>query len=132
ASISLQRLLPLLTSGHYGQLGPQTVPDLCRSLEYYANSAPFCLAILDALIKVGDGRAIKTVQKIADETPFSTVRAAAQNLLPILYERQRQEAEPQMLLRATQAPQTPSEQLLRPSQEKQEADAEVLLRASGQ
>jgi hypothetical protein len=134
AERALLTVLPTLTTTHYGQLAAHVVPDLCRILNgdrrsYPVASEALILATLDALEKIGDGRALSPVQRIAVAN-FPSCQRKAQSILPILQERQERERHSGMLLRAASAPETTPEELLRPATEATATASEQLLRPS--
>ncbi|HLK55696.1 MAG TPA: hypothetical protein VKU00_03990 [Chthonomonadaceae bacterium] len=135
---ALNSILPTLTAEHYGQCEAELVPNLCRILNRQqwlgfmdVDELEMESAILKALEKVGDARAITTIQRLAKNgrSPYS--REAAQRLLPILLERQNQEIAPQMLLRGSHISSASPEQLLRPASNTVSEPPEVLLRPAG-
>ncbi len=133
AWMALRNVLPMLTSDHYGQLGSEAVPNLCRVLNYFQEcrtDRKCLLDLLKALEKVGDGRAIPTVRREARKAGSKQVRAEAERILLILEERQRQENAREMLLRASSgAATTTPDTLLRPAAANQvETPPEQLLR----
>lgn len=128
AEAALPAILTTLTHEHYGRLARETVPNLCLAFPRANDS--LILAILAALEKIGDGRAVKPVEKLAQSGRSETVRTAAENLLPLLRERQGQENAQTVLLRAAAAPETPANLLLRPAQSVHEGDPATLLRSS--
>ncbi|MCX6382300.1 MAG: hypothetical protein NT023_22955 [Armatimonadetes bacterium] len=121
-------LLPRLTPEDYGRLRSDTVPNLCYLLNNFTGN--FLLTVLEAVGKIGDSRAITTVQRLAEGDAPAQVREAARQILPILIARREQENHSQNLLRASKEP-VGERELLRPSQEASE-EPETLLRPSGQ
>src|SRR5579871_5772358 len=87
------------------------------------------LAVLDALSKVGDGRAVTSVERVAAHGRTAPLREAAQRVLPILQERRQRERDAARLLRAADAPHMPDDVLLRPAQSTGRIDPELLLNA---
>src|SRR5579863_2980538 len=73
---ALPSVLPTLTPAHYGTLDGQAVPNLCKLL--YPFEAKWTRQILEALGKVGDGRAVEPVQRLIAERPNAAIRAAAE------------------------------------------------------
>lgn len=142
AEAALQAVLPTLTPAHYGQLGPEAVPSLCRALNYLYSISPYSnsqeavhreallRALLEALGKVGDGRAVVLVEFLALQTEFPRVRDTASSVLPLLLERKEQENAREMLLRAASMPNPPSAELLRPASAHSETPSQELLRPS--
>lgn len=135
ALLTIDGVLPCLTAQDYGRLTTKTVPRLCLILKegmrnYLSPSVQ--MRILDALAKVGDGRALPTLTQITrdNRTPLPIREAAAQTYA-LIEERMQQETERAVLLRgssgeqsdavtvllrAAAETQTPAEQLLRPTQ----------------
>lgn len=128
ASAVLAGVLLKLTPEHYGQLGSALVPNLCRLL--YHPEDTIVLSSLTALEMVGDGRAVALVERVAEKGRNEAIRAEARRVLPVLLERQRQENDPHILLRATQSPTAPPDVLLRPAVSQPETAPEQLLRPS--
>ncbi len=121
---ALLQALATVTPDHYGQLPSQTVPDLCKALDY--SDMLLTEAILQALGKIGDSRAIKRVQGLANNGVKS-----ARDILPMLLARQAQENQSAMLLRAASAGAVTSEHLLRPAHDtSRQEKPDELLRAS--
>lgn len=124
ASPALLQALSTVTPDHYGQLSSQTVPDLCKALDY--SDMLLTEAILQALSRIGDSRAIKPVQRLGNNGV-----KLARDILPVLLARQAQENQSAMLLRAASAGQTPAEHLLRPAHDTSPQERpDELLRAS--
>jgi hypothetical protein len=109
---ALKSALPLLTPEHYGQLGVQAIPNLCRALGH--GDELLVLHVLDALEKVGDGRAVQPVEETATRGRTDRIRQMAIRILPLLQERQRQESASKMLLRAAVPTESAPHTLLRP------------------
>ena len=136
---ALMLVLPTLTPEYYGQLEADAVPNMIRALEQQeAEEDPFPeermldLALMEALGKVGDGRAVRIVQILAEEGMTSEIREAATHLLPTLLERQRQEQNQKMLLRGASMPSTLPTHLLRPASNRVSEPPEVLLRPTAE
>ncbi|HLK55695.1 MAG TPA: HEAT repeat domain-containing protein [Chthonomonadaceae bacterium] len=143
---ALSIVAPLLTSEHYGKLEAEAVPNLCNALVYYEKGSREMdkdifpnfakrreeLELLEALEKVGDGRAIPTVQWIVQGGTDQDLRATARRILPLLLERERKEKEHQILLRGSEAPAASPEQMLRPATINMTEPPEVLLRPTVQ
>ena len=114
-----------LTTDYYGWLPMQTVPNLCKSLNdparHIAHSA------LAALEKIGDGRALEPVRRLA-QTEGHHLQEMAVKVLPIIAERKSRETDKQTLLRAHEAPMDGSYVLLRPAGAGEGEHVEVLLR----
>jgi HEAT repeat protein len=132
---AIEQVLPLLTEEHYGRLHAETTPSLCALLsetrhpQSQRRMRPDTLMVLEALGRMGDGRAVPYVEGLAQRDYSPVVRQTAERVLPILRERRRQEEASQILLRASSreggmdtllraaqysAP-TASDQLLRPT-----------------
>jgi hypothetical protein len=126
AAGALRRLLPTLTSDDYGRLPAATTPALCRRL----NDADFYLVCLtvEALGKVGDGRAVRSLDRLTRYPPSETIRQAAQKALPMVVERQRRETAPAVLVRPSEDPAGPDDSLLRPAAVGRPPDADTLPR----
>jgi hypothetical protein len=95
----------------YAALPGQTVPLLCRALEQADPEAK--LVVLQALAVIGDGRAIRAVERIANMTQIPEVREAATNLLPILHQRAEESQAAGLLLRPSNATEDGEKVLLR-------------------
>lgn len=128
---ALVTTLPTLTEEHYGTLSAETTPNLCHILEEICSAKPdFAVVLILALEKVGDGRAVETLENRLFLVPVA-VRREADRILPLLRERKRQEEAQSMLLRASSEPSSPKEQLLRPvAGAPAESAPEQLLRAT--
>ncbi len=124
---ALPVVLSQLTPEDYGLHGSEIVPDLCRLL--FQSEEPLALSILEALGKIGDGRAVVPVQRLAAKGRTERLRAAAASILPVLEQRRNAENDPQVLLRASRVAH-PSATLLRPASSTTETEAQQLLRAS--
>jgi hypothetical protein len=105
------KALPALTSEHYGTLKPQTILNLCHALDYPDET--FALLLLEALGKVGTGRALPFVARIAAHGNTPRLREQAAQVVPILQERQQQETDRRVLLRGSAAPEIDAAYLLR-------------------
>ena len=127
---ALVQLLPTLTEAHYGRLPNDVTPELCALLLDSETPEHLITLTVEALGKVGDGRAVGPMQKFALSAPTPQLREIAANVLPILTARREQENASSTLLRHSSAPPvdaglllraasgsavTPPEQLLRPS-----------------
>ena len=123
AESALPEAARALRPEHYGELGPEITPNLCRVAHH--RSQGLAAHALAALAKVGDGRALEDVRRIAKRGP-SRLRPWAERALPILEERHRRENAPKTLLRAAEA--SPDEGLLRPSGAAGHEDPDRLLR----
>jgi hypothetical protein len=100
------------------------------SWEFFSPS--LSIALLQAIEKVGDGRALPEVERVANTEAVNEhherIRAAAERCLTVLRERVEQERLGHTLLRPASAPDTPAVTLLRPAQGPGESDPERLLR----
>ena len=126
---ALTMLLPTFAEDHYGKLGAGATPELCALLFHRDASDALKRLILEALAKVGDGRAVEPVEKLAQrfaETPELTEFAVS--ILPILTARREQENASSALLRGSSAPPVATEQLLRPASAPPVTPPELLLR----
>lgn len=115
---TLKTVLPTLTPNHYGRLAGETVPRLCQVLErpelltFLGEEGVLCF--LDALEKVGDGRAVEAVQAVAARPESSeALRARAEAVRRVLLERRRLEQDRSMLLRGSQSDAVRPDTLLR-------------------
>ncbi len=124
---ALPRSLATLTPEHYQRLEPELVPNLYRLLNYVHE--PLQLQILEALGRMGDGRAVQPLQRLLAKTRSHAVRDTLQRVLPILGQRLQRETAPHTLLRASSAPQEAPETLLRPLEGSHDDQPEYLLRA---
>lgn len=125
---ALPLIASALTPEDYGRVPSDFVPNLCRAL-YHPDDWIVMLA-LETLEKVGDGRAVKPVARMVEQGRTPELRAAAARILPILQERERLEAAPHVLLRASDAPAPKPDELLRPAMDSGEREPETLLRAA--
>ncbi len=157
ATKSLYQLLPTLTPAHYRAFSKETVPNLCNLLSHEIRRlSPSKLEratlMVEALEKMGDSRAILTVEALQRElrekqksfeelqlrAPSATwnrnvyfeLQNKVSHLLYVLLERRIQEEQHDTLLRGSSAP-VDTSQLLRPitGREAQEP-AEQLLRSA--
>jgi hypothetical protein len=126
AEEALARVLPALTEDYYGRLQARTVPNLCLLLD---RGGSLTLALLEALSKVGDGRAVHPVERVAAHGGTASLREAAANILPILQERYYRETSAAILLRPVQAQESESASLLRPTVDTGSVRPEQMLRA---
>jgi len=110
AEAALLRALPALGPDQYGAVAPDVTPNLVGLL---GRAEPLALAALEALEKVGDGRALAAAEAACRGGRSPTVRAAAAALVPLLRERARRERAPWSLLRAAH-PESPAS-LVRPA-----------------
>ena len=123
----LPAAISTLRPEHYLQLDPIIVPNLCALIG--EPDEGLALLALDALGKVGDGRAVLPAQQIANKHASPRRREIANAILPLLLYRQQQENSYTHLLRASAAPVGP-ETLLRAASGKPDDAPETLLRAS--
>ena len=121
----LPRVLSTLRPEHYLQLEPGIVPNLCLLIN--DRDEELALLALDALGKVGDGRAVAPAQRVAEKHASPRRREIARAILPTLYYRYQQENSYTHLLRASAAPVGP-ETLLRPASGKPDDAPQTLLR----
>jgi hypothetical protein len=117
-----------LTPAHYGALPAGSVESVCRLLRH--GDREIVSLSLSALRMVGDGSAVQPVTRLARRATEPAIRAAAEELLPILLERQRNEMAPSVLLRPSSAPTAASEELLRAAVSGGDNRPDELLRAS--
>jgi hypothetical protein len=138
AASALARVAPALQPGRYGVLRSQSVAALCHALDL-ANThitgtldPQTPLMILQALGVIGDGRAIKAVERAAKEPSSPEVGEAAANLLPLLKQRADESQATGQLLRASSASAADGKKvLLRAASGRADATAPgVLVRAS--
>ena len=128
ATSALRQVLPQLTPDHYGRLGASVTPNLCQALSHWDNV--FVLEIVEALGKVGDGRALTVLERLERSEKRADVRIRIAEIMPMLLERSRREQESGVLLRGSLSPAGP-EELLRASITDGPDDAhETLLRAT--
>ncbi len=124
ALCGLFRVLPELTDAHYGLLKSQTVPILAWTL-IEDRSQPLRLVIMEALGKVGDGRALGPVEHISQHgRPLE--REVAERILPVLRARKRQESDPKTLLRPIANDPEAADLLLRPATTAESAPDKLL------
>jgi hypothetical protein len=112
AQYTLKGVLPALDESHRDILTVTTTPSLCRLLRLY-DLELVCLT-LDALGRVGDGRAAGHVELLLTENKGARVREAAERVLPVLQERRRREGDAASLVRPS-SHQSAEECLLRPT-----------------
>lgn len=136
AEVVLLEVLPLLGMPDAAMLPRDFVPNLCialyrkerQVLDYTAREEKLEVLLLEALSKVGDGRALPTVERIAQAGRTPLLRELAQSLVPILQERRRLEIDSDQLLRGATQPETAPETLLRPAQNEDVTPPDQLLR----
>jgi hypothetical protein len=127
---AMPELVAALTHEYYGLLPMQTIPNLCRALNDRNPLISSCA--IEAIAKIGDGRAIPAMEDLAKDDAGSPLRDRAREVLPILYERRRNETNKQTLLRAYEAPVEGQYVLLRPAAAGEGEASEVLLRPVGE
>jgi len=125
---ALLRVLGVVTEAHRGTLESAVVPELCDVLADSGDELG--CAILAALERVGDGRAVYTVRQVARRGRTPLLRQGAAAVLPILVARAENERSARCLLRASQVP-AGADALLRPAPAAPDADPAVLLRPPG-
>jgi hypothetical protein len=128
ASAALPPVVANLRPEHYGALPAGTVAALCKLIGH--NGDRTVMAALTALRIVGDGSAVQPVSRLARRAKDPAIRAAAEDLVPILLERQRNEMAQSVLLRPSSAPSASPEELLRPAASGSDTSPDELLRAS--
>jgi hypothetical protein len=109
---ALLEILPALTPAHYGALNSDTVPNLCDAMRHWGS--PRDMIFLDALEKIGDGRAIPAVEEMLKQAQSKEQNARAEAVLQVLRERDRQAKDPRRLLRPMPQP-ADSDLLVRPA-----------------
>lgn len=129
AGRGLQQLTANLFPEHYGALRAQTIPSLAEALLIADESTT--LVILKALTCIGDGRAINAVERLAQRPHTPEIGEAVTALLPILRQRDEESRSQSQLLRAGEVPETADQELVRPAASTNDAEPELLLRASG-
>jgi len=130
---ALPTLLLSLTPDHYGHLTSDLTPNLCRALRQEARkeeptSEAHALALLQALERVGDGRAVEPVQALTNPPYPERIQREAEKALLILEARRQQENDSKSLLRGAATPETKSGELLRAAVNFAEEKPEQLLR----
>ena len=138
---SLERTLPSLTyERHYGTLGSEVVPLLCRlmdrSNDFEKDSATrWKLVLLGALEQMGDARALSSLTRLSRQTsPHPSMEEAHEfhkklaQVLDTVQKRADRETEQATLLRGSEAPVLPGT-LLRSYEGVIETPPEQLLRA---
>jgi hypothetical protein len=138
AASALSRIAAMLRPEDYGSLPNRTVPGLCYALakaEFPLGGGKpdpqTVMVVLQALGVIGDGRAIKAVERIAKVSHIIEAREAATRLLPILHQRAAESQASGQLLRPSSAAADAQEVLLRAAAGSAETDSsEVLVRAT--
>jgi len=128
ASTALPKIARSLSSEHYGTLPSHTVPILCDALNTTNHST--ILVILKALTIIGDGRAIKVVERLVYKPPTGDIGRVAADLLPILKQRQAESNSSTQLLRASENSVDGKQELLRGTSGVNADDPDQLVRAS--
>ena len=124
---SLRTHLPRVTEKHYGSLRRDTIPGLCGLLN--STERKLQLEVLEALIKVGDGRALQPVDQLYSTTQDEEVQKVCLRAIAVLTVRAENEKSAELLLRSSAAPSDQSATLLRPAGASTEHDEAQLLRA---
>ncbi|MCW3096823.1 MAG: hypothetical protein JWL77_2441 [Chthonomonadaceae bacterium] len=138
AETALREVLPLLKAGEEIERAADFVPNLCRALQrkerqvldYNVSEENLEVLLLESLGKVGDGRALPTVARIAQRGRTPRLQALAQRILPLVQARSRQATDPGQLLRGAVRPDPASDVLLRAAHETS-TPPEQLLRPHG-
>jgi len=139
AEDALLACLDRITPDHAAQMEADVVPNLCRLLDrarqQLSHNSPeaeaLALQVLEALERIGDGRAAPAVRNMINTGWTAPVNHAAKQLLPLLLERRQQETNQRMLLRGAVMPLDPPSVLLRATGLHEDEDApETLLRSS--
>lgn len=128
ATAALARITANLRPEHYGAVPNDTVPSLCKALDWANPDAS--QIILNALAVIGDGRAIQMVERIVQNPATPEIGTAAFELLPILRQREMESKAPTQLLRAGSRPYDKESELLRAAVCTKADEPELLLRAS--
>jgi hypothetical protein len=115
-----------LTPEHYGTLTKRTILVLCGFLN--RASEPDALMLIHGLKAAGTGDALEQIAITVKNGRTSAIRTAAEEVLPILIARNRNEQAPERLLRASSAPSEADDMLLRPLAAAQSHEPELLLR----
>ncbi len=116
---ALYRVLPHLTSAHYGTLRSETIQSLCRIMAGTEENLAIC--ILDAFSFIGDQITLPYVERLAAGRGRARmeprIQQAAAMALPNIHARILHGTASRTLLRASQMDQTRPDQLLRPAEE---------------
>ena len=126
AQLTLKDLLPRLRPADAALLTPEQKLRLCQLL--HTHDAQMCVAALQAIAHVGDGRALPQVEALTHSAQLEIWQAALA-ALPALQERARREQESHTLLRGSSAPIMGGDILLRPAPPVHAANPAELLRA---
>jgi hypothetical protein len=124
---ALRTNLPRLSENDYGCLSSVTVPALCYLLN--EKNKDLRVEILEALGKIGDGRALVPVTRLHAISKNDKVKDAAASIIPILTYRAEREKSAATLLRPIGPPEDRSVALLRPAGMSTEHEEAQLLRA---
>ena len=111
ATLYLKNLLPRLLPQNTRDFTPQMMDATLRLLN--SVDGELVIATLRGLEQVGDARALPPVTRLAEQTQNLSVQAAAQECLPALAARARQQAAVATLLRPSQASPAAPQTLLR-------------------
>lgn len=129
AVLHLKTLLPLLRAENARDFTPQTMDATLRLLN--SHDSELVIAACKGLEQVGDTRALSAVTLLAEQTQDLAVQSAAQECLPYLQARARQQTASSTLLRPSQAAHIAPQSLLRPAPPRPYTDApELLLRVA--
>ncbi len=139
---ALQCTLPSLTfDEHYGTLGDDVVPNLCRLLKGSPQIEgdqiyDWQMTLLGALEQVGDARSVKPLERFTheDQSEGATVELVYQKAVQILEAvrvRAARETEHKTLLRGSKVP-AQADTLLRPHEEGSDTPPNQLLRPTSQ
>lgn len=132
AEPALLAVLPTLMPEHYGRMDAEVVPHMCHALLFAATGAraygSLASSLLQALERMGDGRAVQAVEQVAKKGTGTNLRAEAARILPILRARQEQENAHGTLLRGASSPAVSADQLLRAASDTGVTAADQLLR----
>jgi hypothetical protein len=134
AEIALHEVLPLLRAEEGGEHAADFIPNLCRAVQrkerrvlgYTEWEETLEILLLEALGKVGDGRALPTVERIAKRGRTPRLQELAQSILPVVQARARRTTDPSQLLRGAVRPDPAVTTLLRPAQEIATPSSELL------
>lgn len=129
---ALLTLLPRLQGEDFAFLTADQIDIMGKAL--YRTDTSLVLALLEALTRHGDARAMRMLQRFVGDKRFSgcqeQVRQAAQECLRTLEDRVQKQADPLFLLRASAASLSGQGSLLRAAPKGSETPVEELLRAT--
>ena len=128
AGVALEHVVERLRPEDYGTLPAETVPAICKTFTKADQTT--ASALINALGVIGDGRAIKAVERLMQNAESDGVRSAASLLLPILQQRAADSRSATQLLRPSSAQQAGQESLLRVAEASSLASANELLRVA--